>query len=429
MNRVVEVEHLARVEGHGGIEVVFDGSRVEEVKFNIFEGHRFFEAIIEGVHYEKVPDIVRRICAICTASHNLASIRAIEKAFKVNVSDQTRLLRDLLIHGETIESHALHVFFLALPDFLGYDDAIRMASKYGEQVKAALQLKRAGNMVHNVLSGREVHGMNDRVGGFSTTPSEKDLLRIKAAMEDSRAIAEWAAEFFAQADHPKLADSDNTLMALDPGEAFGFIGDTVLVSDGNKKPVEEYKRLTNERTVPHSHSKFSFYNNAPFMVGALPRVLLNSNKLSGRAAELFREHKDRLDPRDSVMNNFAQALELVHSVDRCVEDIEALLSNGLESEALVEVEPRASRGVGTVEAPRGILYHEYEFDGDGCVRWANVVTPTAQNAANMEKDFRAAATRLAGKSDEEVKRGLEMIARAYDPCISCAVHLVTVKRL
>ena len=157
MSGIVELEHLARIEGHAGIEVAIEKGKVKDVKFNIFEGPRFFEAFIEGVYYDKVPDIMRRICAICTASHSLASIRAIEKALNVKVTKQTELLRDLLIHGEMVESHALHVFLLALPDFLGYPDAISMTDKYAKEVKAALQLKWSGNLVHNVLSGREVH--------------------------------------------------------------------------------------------------------------------------------------------------------------------------------------------------------------------------------------------------------------------------------
>jgi len=426
MRRMIEVEELTRVEGHGRVEVVIEGTEVKDVKMAIFEGPRFFEAFIESVHYEKVPDIMRRICAICTASHSLASIRTIENAFNVKVTEQTKILRDLLIHGEMIESHALHVFMLALPDFLGFHDAIRMASKYPKEVKAALQLKHAGNMVHNIVSGREVHGMNERVGGFSKIPSEKELKDIRTAMVSTKQTAELAVDLFAKVETPRYAESENTLMALDPGEKFGFMGDYVLVSDGTRHPVRDYLSLTNERTVKHSHAKFSSYKGSSYMVGALPRVLLNKDKLEGTAAELYDEHKDILTSRNTLMNNLAQAIELVHSVDRCIEDIDILLSNGLKNEGLVEVEPKASRGVGAVEAPRGILYHDYTFDENGCVVKANVITPTAQNAANMEKDYRVAAERLIKEPDEKLVNAFEIIARAYDPCISCSVHLTRI---
>ncbi|MFX1486055.1 MAG: Ni/Fe hydrogenase subunit alpha [Promethearchaeota archaeon] len=428
MSRKISVEELTRVEGHGGIEVVFDGNQVKDVKMKIFEGPRFFEAFIEGVYYDKIPDITRRICAICTASHSLASIRAIENAFDAKVTEQTRVLRDLLIHGEMIESHALHVFMLALPDFLGFHDAVRMTEKHPEEVKAALQLKKAGNLVHNVISGREVHGMNDRVGGFSKAPTEKELLGIKRLMESTKGTALLAVDLFAKFDTPEYSESENVLMALDPGDKFGFIGDHVLISTDERRPIQEYRQLTNERTVKYSHAKFSSYNDSSFMVGALPRVLLNKDKLSGTARELFNEHRDLITQDNSLTNNLAQAIELVHSVERSIEDIEVLLSMGVHQEELADIEVQASNGVGAVEAPRGILYHNYEFDSSGRIIKANVITPTAQNAANMEKDFRVAAKNLINESDDKIREALEIIARAYDPCISCSAHLVRVVR-
>jgi sulfhydrogenase subunit alpha len=425
-SKKIVIEDLARVEGNGGIEVTIEGEIVKDVSLQIPEGPRFFEAFIEGVKYDKVPDITRRICGICTASHSTASIRAIEKAFRVEVTPQTALLRDLLMHGEVIASHALHLFLLALPDYLGYPDAIKMVDKYAKEVRAAFQLRKAGNMVHNVLSGREVHGMNDRVGGFPTIPEEADLLTIRKSMVDSRTAAELAVELFSSFDVPDFR-SDNTLMALDPGERFGYIGDHVLISDGGRKKVEAYRELTNECVVGHSHAKHSSYKGLPLMVGALPRVALCRNRLRGSARELLKENEEKLTPENSLSNNFAQAIELVHCVDRCIENIDVLLG-GLEKEDPVEVEPRGGSGVGAVEAPRGMLYHDYCFNDDGCITKANVITPTAINCANMEKDFRTAAEWIiAGHKERDLEKTLELVARAYDPCISCSVHLVKVK--
>jgi sulfhydrogenase subunit alpha len=427
MSRTIEIKELKRVEGHGKIEITIESDQVKDVKMAIFEGPRFFEAFIETYKYDKVLDITRRICAICTASHSLASIRAIEKAFNVKVTKQTELLRDLLIHGEIVESHTLHLFMLALPDYLEFPDVIRMASKYPKEVEAALMLKKAGNMIHNTLSGREVHGMNERVGGFSMIPASQELLKIRRTMEESRSTAELAVDLFSKVETPKFAESKNVLMALDSGEKFGYIGNNILISTGERYPVEKYEKLINEKTMKHSSAKFSSYKSSTFMVGALPRVLLNSNKLSGRAKELFNEHKDLLTPENSLMNNLAQSIELVHSVDRCIEDIDDLLGIGLCNEGLVEIEPKPDRGVGAVEAPRGILYHDYTFNEKGCIVKANIITPTAQNVANIEKDCRVAAEHLIKEPDEKIKSALELIARAYDPCISCAVHLIRIK--
>lgn len=427
MSRVIKIEELTRVEGHGRIEIVIDGETLREVKMPLFEGPRFLEALIETVSYDKVPDIMRRICAICTASHSLASIRAIEKVFDVRITEQTELLRDLLIHGEMIESHALHLFMLALPDYLGFQDVISMASKYPKEVRAALQLKKTGNLVHKVLSGREVHGMNERIGGFSKVPSEDELSDIKKAMEVVKPTAELAVDLFRKVDIPTFTDSDNTFMALDPGKKYGYMGEHVLISDGSRHSIDDYLELTNEKTMAYSYAKHSFYKGSPFMVGALARILLNNDKLKGTARYQYNENRDLLGSRNTLMNNLAQSIELVQSVDRCIEDIDALLSVGLKDESPIEFEIIAGQGIGAVEAPRGTLYHDYTFNDEGCIHKANVVTPTAQNAANMEKDFRVSIERLIGEQDGTIVNTIELISRAYDPCISCSVHILKLK--
>jgi len=426
MTRRLTVDMLTRVEGHGGVEVVLDGSEVKDVKFNVFEGPRFFESIIKTVQYDKIPDMTRRICAICTASHSLASIGAIENAFNVENTPQTELLRDLLIHGEMIESHALHVYMLALPDFLGYPDAIAMSADHIDAVKNALNLKKAGNMIHTTLSGRDVHGMNERVGGFSKVPTEEELTKVKKMLEKVQPVAELAVELFKGFDLPTFNESDNVLMAIDPGDRFGYLGTHVLVSGGERHPEEDYMKLTNEKVYKHSYAKHSTYNGDPFMVGALPRIQLNHDKLMGTARDLYREHSDMVDPRNTLSNNFCQALELVHDVERGVEVIDTLLSNGLEEEGLVEFEVHECRGRNAVEAPRGLLYHDYRFDDDGCITKANIITPTAQNAANIEKDIRVMASNHVGE-DAELMNNIEVMIRAYDPCISCSVHLVRLR--
>jgi sulfhydrogenase subunit alpha len=426
MTRRLSVDMLTRVEGHGGIEVVLDGGEVKDVKFNVFEGPRFFESIIKTVHYDKIPDMTRRICAICTASHSLASIGAIENAFNVENTPQTELLRDLLIHGEMIESHALHVYMLALPDFLGYPDAIAMSADHIDAVKNALALKKTGNMIHTTLSGRDVHGMNERVGGFSKAPAEEELTEVKKMLEEVQPVAELAVELFKGFDLPAYNESDNVLMAIDPGDRFGYLGTHVLVSGGERHSEEDYMKLTNEKVYRHSYAKHSTYNGDPIMVGALPRVHLSHDKLTGMARELYREHSDMVDPRNTLSNNFCQALELVHDVERGIETIDTLLSNGLEDEGLSEFEVHECRGINAVEAPRGLLYHDYSFDDDGCITKANIITPTAQNVANIEKDIRVIASNHVGE-DAELMNDIEVMIRAYDPCISCSVHLVRLR--
>ncbi len=427
MTKTLIIDELTRVEGHGGITVIIDGERVKDVKMNIFEGPRFFESIIKTVYYDKVPDIMRRICAICTASHSLASIRAIEHAFNLQVSDQTQILRDLLIHGETIESHALHVFLLALPDYLGYPDALKMASEHFNTVKAALELKKAGNIIHNILSGREVHGMNERVGGFSKLPSERKLENIREEMLKVKRTAELSVEMLAQTEPPLNINSKNIFMALNPGEKYGFIGDEILISDGSAHHINDYLKIVKEHTVNYSTAKISTYKNQPFMVGALARILLNRNKLEGTAKSMFKKYHTLIREVNPLSNNLAQAIELVHSVERAASLVDELLGRGLREERLPSVNIKDARGVGAVEAPRGILYHDYTFDKSGCIVQCNVITPTAQNIANIEKNYREVVEALIHEEDDKIKFNLELISRAYDPCISCSTHVIRVK--
>lgn len=423
----IKIEELTRVEGHGGIEVIMDGSKVKDVKFHVFEGPRFFEHAIKGIHYEKIPDITRRICAICTASHSLASIGAIENAFNVESTPQTHKLRDLLIHGEAIESHALHVFMLALPDFLGFPDAIHMSTDHLDAVKAALELKKTGNMIHTALSGRDVHGMNERVGGFSKVPTAESLLTIREQLLKVQPTTVLAVQLLSGFKLPAYNESENILLALDSGDHFGYLGDHIHTSDGEYVPEAEYERLTNEAVVRHSYAKFSNYKGKPFMVGALPRLVFNHQKLEGTAKELYTEHKHLLDTRNTISNNLAQAVELVHDVEHGVKVIDSLISDGLENEGLVEFDVFETRGINAVEAPRGLLYHDYTFDSEGKIKKSNIITPTAQNAANIEKDVWVIAGNLAGKPEDEVKHAIEIMVRAYDPCISCSVHMVQLK--
>jgi sulfhydrogenase subunit alpha len=421
----LKINPLTRVEGHGGIYVEIKGKEVKDIRFEIYEGSRFFESIIKGFKYPIVPDIMRRICAICTASHSMASIRALEDALKVDISEQTELLRDLLIHGEMIESHALHVYVLSLPDYLGFPSIVEMAEKHPKEVKGALQLKKAGNMVHVALSGREVHGMNERVGGFSKIPDERELQKILEEMKKVREFAVLAVEIFSTFDIPEFPKSENLMVAVEPEEAFGYYGNRISNSENDRWEVHKYREKLKERVVEYSRAKHVFYDERPFMVGALSRISLFGNRLRGEARELYRENEDKIDESNSLTINLAQAIELVHCVERCIELLETLISREVEKEGLPKIETFESHGIACVEAPRGTLIHSYKLDEEGRVVEADVITPTAMNAANIEKDLRISALRL--MEDEELERKLQLIPRAYDPCISCATHLI-VKR-
>lgn len=424
MKKSVVVDHLCRVEGHGGINVVVEDGKVVRVEMDIFEGARFLEALVVGRSYAEIPPILSRICAICCAVHTITSLMAVEDAFDTKVSSQTRLLRDLLLQGGNIESHALHLFCLALPDFLGYSGAFTLVSDHPQEVKRGLGLKKLGNMVQETIGGRAVHPVNAILGGFGKVATKETLLRLKEELIKGLEEALVAIEFIAGLEIPNFSQSPTVYAALgSSAQGYSLFGDKIIFSSGESRKIKSYKEVCNETVVPHSHAKHSHFNHRPFMVGALARVMLNGHKLNFEAKKA--QEKLGLDSgtENILHNNTAQAIEIVYSIERSIQIIDELIDRGIRKERPVKIKPKAGQGTAAAEAPRGTLYHSYTFDKEGRVTKADVITPTAQNLANAEKDFRVSAERLINEPEDSLQEKLEMVARAYDPCISCSVHL------
>lgn len=429
MEKNIRLGHLGRVEGHGGIEVDIQDGKITRVNFDIYEGSRFYEALIVGKHYREVPSIVSRVCAICSVAHTLTSQMAIENAFSVAVSPQTTLLRGLLLHGGMIESHALHVFLLVLPDFLQYSGALDMAKDYPTEVGIALRLKKLGNAIQTLVGGRAIHPINPIVGGFGRIPTRREIEDLHAQLEEGLKEALKTVPLFENIELPDFADSPSIFAALrstDDNKRYRLLGDRIITSLGDDIPVSDFREICHERVVRHSHAKQSLYSDKPFMVGALARVNLNHEHLAGEARNTLNRLMPELPLNNTVANTWAQLVELVHSIERSIEIIDTLLSNGLTDEEPVRFEVRAGAGTGASEAPRGMLFHYYVFDENGCMADADIVTPTAQNLANIEKDFHVTVERCIDEPRDAIAQKLELVARAYDPCISCAVHLVRV---
>ena len=424
--RRIEIEHLCRVEGFGGVYVELDGDQIREVRVNVMEGPRMFEAVVLGRRFDEIPPIVTRICAICSAIHCVTSTMAVENALGVQVTEQTRLLRELLVHGGNIESHALHIFCLALPDFLGYNSVIEMAADHPDAVAKALRLKKLGNTIQERIGGRMVHQTNVALGGFGRLPDEDELRELRGLLEKGLVEAMEMMELLSTVQVPDYPTSPTLYAALEPEDGFGYFGDKIALSTGERFDVSDYKAVCNERVVPYSHAKHSRFNGRPFMVGSLARVMINGDKLTGKALEAMEMFGLDKPCENILMNNLAQGVELVQSIERSLEIVDNFLKDGIRDEEPVPVEPKSGKGTAAGEAPRGTLYHSYEFDENGRAVSADIITPTAQNYANMEKDVRASLERIKGESDEEIKFKINMVIRAYDPCISCSVHLVRI---
>jgi sulfhydrogenase subunit alpha len=427
--KTLEVVPLARVEGDGGITVTLDGKKVKSVTLDVHEGPRLIEQLVKGMTPEDDINVVPRICAICTLSHKYAAIRGLERALAIDPPEKAQLMRDLMMLGENVESNSLHTFLLALPDFLGYPSAIAMLNDYGDDVKRALRLKKFGNHVMEVTSGRIVHGENPGLGGFGKYPSKKQLSEIAIRSRELLPDAVRAVELFSSIEYPVHSEVETTFMSVNaPNKKFGLAGDSILISNGKETDADDYKKLTSERVVPHSFAKRSVYKEKSFAVGANARMINMGKRLDGQAADLFKENYSDRWLRNPLLNNLAQAIEMVWALESIPETTEKIAA--LDDPARAEPTRITGSGTGAVEAPRGILYHHYDVR-DGLIETADIITPTAQNLDDIEVHMKACAERLLaeGKKDEELLLPLEMIARAYDPCISCATHLVRLKRV
>lgn len=422
----ISIEHLARVEGSGGVTATIDGNVVTDVKFYVNEGPRLVEKLVLGKTPEEDVNLVPRICAICSISHRYAAIRAMEKALEVKVPPQVTLLRELMHLGEMVESHSLHVYYLALPDYLGFPNVVAMASQYGVEAKIALEMKQFGNHIMKTVSGRFIHGENPVIGGFGKFPSREELLFIKNRAIQFMPFVLKTAKLFLELNYPDIPEEETIFACLNPkGNKYGFVGDEILLSTGEKIDVEDYKSLTNEFVVPHSYCKRSRYKGKPYSVGALARVNNLGERLKGAAGKMFRKYYNGRWKKNPLLNNAAQALEIIYSFERIPEVVKKLLQ--YPDCAISPCKIKNGKGTGAVEAPRGTLFHSYEIAG-GRIVDADIITPTAQNAEDIERYCYLASQNLL-QAGQETKIGerIEWVIRSYDPCISCSVHMVQVK--
>ncbi len=426
--KTISIDHLPRVEGNGGVFATIDGRVVSEVKFVINEGPRLIERLTVGRTPEEDVSIAPRICAICTLSHKNAVLRAMENALGIKAPAKVTLLRELMHLGEFIESHSLHVYYLALPDYVGFPNAIAMASKFPFEVKIALEMKQYGNHIMKVLSGRFIHGENPVIGGFGKYPTREELVWIKNRAIQFRPFVHRTVDLFCGLAYPEVPESETIYACCEPGEGkYGLWGDEIVLSTGEKFARDDYRNLTNEFFVPHSFCKRSRYNGNTYSVGALARVNVLGERLEGEAGKAFKRYFNERWKVNPLYHNAAQAMEILYAFEQIPGLVDKILAIP-ENPVLVPSKAKAGKGTGLVEAPRGLLIHHYEIAG-GLVADVDIITPTAQNAEEIERYCYLAAQKLldAGQEDK-IRDRMDIVVRAFDPCISCSVHMAEVKR-
>jgi coenzyme F420-reducing hydrogenase alpha subunit len=431
----INVEYLTRAEGHGNIVVNVKEGRLETCHLDIVEAPRFFEGLLRGRSIFEAQHITSRICGICSCSHSLASIQAAEDALSVTPSEQTIKLRKLLLDFEMLDSHLLHIYFLTAPDLLGVKSFVPLIGTHNEVIRRALRLKKTCSDLCGILVGRHTHPICATIGGFAKLPKVKDLDAMLDLLEGMRHDIEATVELISAFRFPVFErDTEYVALVSDDGDYPLLTGD-IGSSDGVRMNKKKYKNATNEFVVPHSSAKHAKLSRESYAVGSLSRFNLNYEKLHPEAQETARVLGIKSGCINPYLNTVAQMVESVHCLNEAVSIVQDLKNIGIDhNEEIVvglnegsKITVKAGSGVGAVEAPRGTLFHYYEIDEKGIIKNANCIIPTSQNLNNIERDMEKLVPEILDKSDEEITLFLEMLVRAYDPCISCSTHLVNVK--
>jgi coenzyme F420-reducing hydrogenase alpha subunit len=421
--RVMHVGTLARVEGEGAMHIELRDGRVTDVQLRIYEPPRFYEAFLRGRAWTEPPDITARICGICPVAYQTSACAAIEDACGVVITDPIRRLRRLLYCGEWIESHALHVYLLHAPDFLGYDGAVELAADHPSVVETGLRLKKAGNRLMTVVGGRAIHPVNVKVGGFHRMPRRAELEGLRPVLEQALDDALATVRLVSGFDFPDL-EQPHEYVALRPDSGYPIETGRVVTSTGHGFDVRDFPAHVQEFQVPHSHALHARLDGGVrghYVVGPLARYTLNHDRLGEAARDAARSAGLGPECRNPFRSIVVRAVELVEAVSEALRLVAELDDAAPPS---VPVPPRAGEGLGASEAPRGILFHRYVLDADGLIEDAQIVPPTSQNQAGIEADLRALVEGWTELDDHALQHRCEHAIRNYDPCISCATHFL-----
>lgn len=437
-NVKVDVHYLTRVEGHGNIVVDVKNGELTKCEFQVIESPRFFESMLIERSIWEAQHLTSRICGICACGHSLASIKAGEAALGITPSDETIMLRKLLLYVEQLDSHILHIYVLVAPDLLGVKSIMPLIKTNKPLIEMALRMKRMSDYAGEVLAGRHIHPISYVIGGLTQLPSKEGLEKIYKLMIEARKDGEKTVKIIKKLKFPEFKRPTQYLSLTNDSEYAFYDGDLV-VNGKQKTKIEDYKKLLTETVLDYSRAKVATINNKSYAVGALSRFNNNSDKLHKKAKLAANELGLKAPIHNPYLNTACQLVEWVHCLEESIAILEKILKGGLNEKKIVvaswpkrseigKIKYKPDTGVGCVEVPRGSLFHEYSINDTAHITGANCVIPTNQNIGNLEDDMRKLVPELLGKKTKnEITLDLEMLARSYDPCISCATHLLDIK--
>ncbi|MBR9692505.1 Ni/Fe hydrogenase subunit alpha [Candidatus Woesearchaeota archaeon] len=427
MARTITLDHITKIEGHASLTVKVDKGKVKKCELGSTEGARFFEGLVVGRPYDDAYEMVMRICGICSVGHFTASLKALENAMGVKVSKQTQAMREVMAIGERLRSHATHLYFLALPDYLGYESALAMAPKFKKEIADALILMKAGNDLVTVFGGRQMHPMGGRVGGFTHYPRKEQLESLISLLDNCEKPAMNTLKLICTLTYPDLWVEREHLSLLQE-HGFPLLTGDIISDEGWRIKERAYGKYFKEYVDRWSTAKFVVKNGKSFMLGALPRINNNHPSLDADIKAELKKAKIHFPNKNPFYNNVAQAIELVVWVRRCKKLLGRYVEKGFKHEK-IKVVPKAGMGVGVVEVPRGVLFHTYTINKKGYVTKCNIMTPTCQNLKAMQEDVKIYLQQLLDKGVKkaDIPLEIEKLIRAYDPCFSCSTHFLKVE--
>lgn len=418
-NLDVSIDKLSKIEGHADLDIKVRNGEVKEVNLRVMENSRFFEQAVQGQPYMSVPQMVSRICGTCSIAHLTGCIEAVEKTLDIKPSEQTLILRKLVMNSLMIRDHALHLYFFALPDYFGMDSLLELAEERKELVHKALHIKEAGNNLSKLIAGRAVHAPYEQVGGFSNEVDNEKIPEMVEELKSIRSSVLELMEIFYENDW-ELERDINFVALTNPD--FSFLEGSIKTSTGLEIKEENYWDHLQSVVVPYSQARGFRFEGKEYMVGALSRMNLNKEQLHSDTKEDASKFLSVFPSNNIYNNNLAQAIEILHCIDRSIEFLEG---NEFKKEEPAKASTESGEGVGVVEAPRGTLYYWMGIE-EGDVRYTNLVIPTAQNLVMMENVIKEAVPPLISEGEEAIRKESEKIIRAFDPCMSCASHFLRV---
>lgn len=418
----IKIDHIAKMEGHAGFMASVVRGDVKSAKLEVQEGIRLMEGILIGRHFADVPIIAQRICGICPVVHNLTSIKAVENALGVKVSNEAVNLRKLMEWGQIIHSHTFHLFFLSLADFLDIENDLILTKEYPEETKKVLAVRQFGLDIVNIIGGRTIHPLTNEAGGFKKIPSSEEIQKLITEGEKILPLALELGEFFKKLKLPEFSRPTEYVCLGKKGEYAIYEGD-IVSNKGLHIPVEKFENNFHELQRPREIIKRVESNQkTSYMIGAIARINIHNKKLKPKAQKYFESLNYKLPDFNPFHNILCQMVEVIHCVEESITDLRLLANSNLENALTKSYEAKEGSGVAAVEAPRGTLHYHINIDGKGYVKNANIITPTAQFLSHLEDDIAAYLPKVMDLSDKEKEKKLRALIRAYDPCISCAVH-------